>query len=857
MKKNLMIIDGSSLLYRAFYAMPPLSDSQGRPTNAVYGFLNMLLKLYADLDPYYVAVAFDKDKHTFRNELYADYKATRKPAPDELRPQFALIREVLACLGIHVLETEGYEGDDIIGTVAKQVPTDDTSVSVITGDRDALQLVDDNITVYLTKKGISEMLVVTPDVMQEEYGYTPAQVIDMNALMGDTSDNIPGVPGVGEKTALKLITEYGTVEGVYDHLDDISGKKLREKLADNKDKAMLSKELATINCHVPVEFDEAGFLPHPREGEVRDLFKQLGFRNLLKRFAAFDRFAFLEQAEETVTLKQLKELKARDVKGQTVALAAHYENTPGHSKISTLTLAVEGGVYEVKSEDIGQWLTVLEDSEVVVTADGKSLYKAALCAGIGALPVYDVTLAAYLLDPTRTAYGLTYLSEVFGRPLNEVKGEAQNETANEAAFVYSLYGPVQQALEEKGLSSLFETIESPLERTLAVMELNGFTVNRDRLEEMKADLSREADALETEIYDLAGESFNINSTKQLGVILFEKMGLPVIKKTKTGYSTDSSVLEELAEQSEIVPKILKFRALKKLISTYLDGLEPLIDEKTERVYTSFNQMVTATGRLSSSDPNLQNIPIRTEQGRKIRSFFVPGEGYDYLVSGDYSQIELRLLAHLSQDPTMIDGFKHNQDIHRRTASEVFGVPFDEVTGELRSHAKAVNFGIIYGISDFGLSRNLGITRNRAKEYIESYFARYSTIHDYMNGLVEEARRTGESRTMFGRLRTLPEISSKNFMRRSFAERTAMNTPIQGSAADIIKLAMNAVQKKLEALNLHSRMLVQVHDELVLEVPAQEKETIEKLLKETMEEVVTLSVPLIADIHTGTNWEEAK
>ena len=857
MKKNLMIIDGSSLLYRAFYAMPPLSDSQGRPTNAVYGFLNMLLKLYADLDPYYVAVAFDKDKHTFRNELYADYKATRKPAPDELRPQFALIREVLACLGIHVLETEGYEGDDIIGTVAKQVPTDNTSVSVITGDRDALQLVDDNITVYLTKKGISEMLAVTPDVMQEEYGYTPAQVIDMKALMGDTSDNIPGVPGVGEKTALKLITEYGTVEGVYEHLDDISGKKLREKLADNKDKAMLSKELATINCHVPVEFDEAGFLPHPREGEVRDLFKQLGFRNLLKRFAAFDRFTFLEQAEETVTLKQLEELKARDVKGQTVALAAHYENTPGHSKISTLTLAVEGGVYEVKSEDIGQWLTVLEDSETVVTADGKSLYKAALCVGIGALPVYDVTLAAYLLDPTRTAYGLTYLSEVFGHPLNEVKGEAQNETANEAAFVYSLYGPVQQALEEKGLSSLFETIESPLERTLAVMELNGFTVNRERLEEMKADLSREADALETEIYDLAGESFNINSTKQLGVILFEKMGLPVIKKTKTGYSTDSSVLEELAEQSEIVPKILKFRALKKLISTYLDGLEPLIDEKTERVYTSFNQMVTATGRLSSSDPNLQNIPIRTEQGRKIRSFFVPGEGYDYLVSGDYSQIELRLLAHLSQDPTMIDGFKHNQDIHRRTASGVFGVPFDEVTGELRSHAKAVNFGIIYGISDFGLSRNLGITRNRAKEYIESYFARYSTIHDYMNGLVEEARRTGESRTMFGRLRTLPEISSKNFMRRSFAERTAMNTPIQGSAADIIKLAMNAVQKKLEALNLHSRMLVQVHDELVLEVPAQEKETIEQLLKETMEEVVTLSVPLIADIHTGTNWEEAK
>ena len=854
MKKNLMIIDGSSLLYRAFYAMPPLSDSQGRPTNAVYGFLNMLLKLYADLDPYYVAVAFDKDKHTFRNELYADYKATRKPAPDELRPQFALIREVLACLGIHVLETEGYEGDDIIGTVAKQVPTDDTSVSVITGDRDALQLVDDNITVYLTKKGISEMLAVTPDVMQEEYGYTPAQVIDMKALMGDTSDNIPGVPGVGEKTALKLITEYGTVEGVYEHLDDISGKKLREKLADNKDKAMLSKELATINCHVPVEFDEAGFLPHPREGEVRDLFKQLGFRNLLKRFAAFDRFAFLEQAEETVTLKQLKELKARDVKGQTVALAALYENTPGHSKISTLTLAVEGGVYEVKSEDIGQWLTALEDSEVVVTADGKSLYKAALCAGIGALPAYDVTLAAYLLDPTRTTYGLTYLSEVFGRPLNEVKGEAQNETANEAAFVYSLYGPVQQALEEKGLSSLFETIESPLERTLAVMELNGFTVNRDRLEEMKADLSREADALETEIYDLAGESFNINSTKQLGVILFEKMGIPGGKKTKTGYSTAVDVLEKLSEDYPIVAKVMEYRTYAKLNSTYAEGLLNYIGEDS-RIHGVFQQTVTATGRLSSTDPNLQNIPIRTEMGRHFRSVFIPKEGCIFL-DADYSQIELRILAALSKDERLIEAYRMDRDIHKVTASQVFHVPLDEVTDELRRNAKAVNFGIVYGISAFGLSEGLSIGRADAKEYIERYFTTYPKVKEYLDSEIAFARENGYVKTVFGRRRPIPEIHASNFMRRSFSERVAMNSPIQGTAADMMKVAMNAVYEELKRKELKSEIVLQVHDELLLEVPEEELDEVREILVSSMENALTLPVPFLVEAKTGNNWEEA-
>lgn len=858
MKETLLIIDGSSLLYRAFYAIPSLTDSQGRPTNAVYGFLNMLLKLYEQLEPHYVAVAFDKDKHTFRNDLYDGYKATRKPAPDDLRPQFPLIREVLECLGIHVLELEGYEGDDIIGTVARQMEAKDFHIDIVTGDRDALQLVDENVTVHLTKKGITNMLAVTPDVMAAEYGYAPSQVVDMKALMGDTADNIPGVPGVGEKTAAKLIAQFQHVETLYDRIGEVKGKKLQEKLADNKDKAFLSKELATICCSVPVEYSLDMFLPQPRKEDVSALFRSLGFKNMLARFAAFDRFASLadEEPAQDVSLQLLDDLQPQDLAGQVVAVEGVYEPAAPLPVLKALAIAGNQGVFVVPAGREGEYLCALADAALVVTSQGKQLVKAASPYTDKRLPLADIILAAYLLDPTRTAYGLAYLSEKFAVPLQEGGDEALR-LAGDAQFSFDVWPKAAEALELAGLTTLYDTIEIPLIHTLAVMEMNGFTVDTERLMDMERELSLEADKLEEEIYDDAGETFNINSTKQLGVILFEKLGLPVIKKTKTGYSTDSAVLEALMDQHPMIPKILQFRALKKLISTYLDGLEPLISRETGRIYTSFNQMVTATGRLSSSDPNLQNIPIRTEQGRKIRSLFVPGEGYDYIVSGDYSQIELRLLAHLSQDPTMIDGFKKNQDIHRRTASEVFGIPWDEVTPEQRSHAKAVNFGIIYGISDFGLARNISISRQQAKEYIDSYFARYSTIHAYMDKLVAEARETGMAKTMFGRIRTLTDINSKNFTRRSFAERTAMNTPIQGSAADIIKLAMNAVQDELERRSLRSRLLVQVHDELVLEVPADEREEVETLLKDTMEHIVTLSVPLVVDIHCGRNWEEAK
>ena len=860
MKENIVIIDGSSLLYRAFFAIPHLSDPQGRPTNAVYGFLNMLLKLYSELNPQYVAVAFDKGKYTFRNDLYDGYKATRKEAPDDLRPQFALIREVLDCLGISVLEQEGYEGDDIIGTLAKNMAAEGYAVDVFTGDRDALQLVTNDVTVYLTKKGITQMLAVTPAVMEEEYGYTPAQVIEMKALMGDTADNIPGVPGVGEKTALKLISQFGSVTGVYEHLADVKGKKLQEKLADNKDKALLSKDLATIRCDLDLTYTIDQFQPQPRQADVAELFKSLGFRNLLERFAAFDRFAHLESGADAAAAPVVEAIEAPladSLKDQIVAVAAEFDDHQPIPALTGLSMATEKGAFTVPPEGYGDYLSVLPQAKAVITADGKNLTKAVSAVASGRLPLKDIILAAYLLDPTRTSYGLTYISETFDVNLQEPADDEAKRLVSDAAFALSVWPKVEEKMGEASLTDLYASIEEPLVRTLAVMEMNGFTVDTERLMAMKSELSTQADALEEAIYDDAGETFNISSPKQLGVILFEKLKLPVIKKTKTGYSTDSSVLDALMDQHPMIDKILRFRALKKLISTYLDGLEPLISPETGRIHTHFNQMVTSTGRLSSSDPNLQNIPIRTEQGRKIRSIFIPGDGYDYIVSGDYSQIELRLLAHLSQDPTMIDGFQKGQDIHRRTASEVFGIPWDEVTPEARSHAKAVNFGIIYGISDFGLARNISISRQKAKEYIESYFARYSTIHDYMNGLIESAKQSGMAVTMFGRRRTLPDINSKNFTRRSFAERTAMNTPIQGSAADIIKLAMNAVQEEIEKRQLKSRLLVQVHDELVLEVPAGEKEEIEKLLKDTMEHIVDLSVPLVVDIHSGANWEEAK
>ncbi|KAF1682972.1 DNA polymerase I [Veillonella sp. R32] len=881
--KKLMIIDGSSLLYRAFFALPPLSNALGVPTNAVYGFLTMLVKLYNDLHPDYVAVAFDKGKETFRTELYADYKGNRPNAPDDLRPQFGLIREVLEALGISVIEQEGYEGDDIIGSLSKKLGNKDTAVYIITGDRDSLQLVDEYSTVFLTKKGISDMLEVRPNTMADEYGYGPDQVIDMKALMGDSSDNIPGVPGVGEKTALKLLSEYGTLEGVYENIEAIKGK-LKEKLADNKELAFLSRTLATIKTDMDLAYTLEDFVTNAHETEIVPLFDCLGFHNVTPRLikamgltapAPTDSeslfAAFAESPTETkvaVTTLSSEAVTAEFYTNK--VLAFHIMPAGSHPFRTIATAYVSNGdaVAKLVGDDKDTQslvATMLQEAKGIVTEDAKLLMEVTGESTPGPLAlfdenqeprVWDVTLMAYLADPTRTNYGISYLCERFGSPVVPASGDDAEFVATVEALL-AMKSVAVEVLTDNGLWDLYKTIELPLIRTLLVMEKNGIYIDKNALETTQARFETEATELRDAIYKEAGEEFNINSPKQLGVILFEKLNLPVIKKTKTGYSTNADVLDVLRNEHPIIELILKYRTVVKLISTYLEGLKPLIDSKTGRIHSTFNQMVTATGRLSSSDPNLQNIPVRTEKGREIRALFLPGKGYDTLVSADYSQIELRILAHLSEDPALIKAFLDGEDIHRFTAAEVLGKSIEDVTPTERSHAKAVNFGIIYGISDFGLSRDLGITRGEAKDYIELYFSRYPKVKAYMDAMVAEAHETGMVRTMFGRVRALPDINSRNFNRRSFAERTAMNTPIQGSAADIIKLAMNQVAQRLEQERLTSRLLLQVHDELVLEVVKGEEAKVEALLAEIMDSVVALKVPLIVDVHSATNWADVK
>ena len=859
MENKLAIIDGSSLLYRAFYALPPtMTSPDGVPTNAVYGFLRMLLSLYRELDPAYVAVTFDKDRQTFRMEMYDGYKATRKPAPAELVPQFDLILEVMHVMGVAVYSLSGYEGDDVLGTLSaryeKELP-----VAIVTGDRDALQLASDRTTVYLTQKGISSMSEMTPKAVEEKYGITPSQVIDMKALMGDTADNIPGVPGIGEKTALKLLTQYKTLDNLYAHVDEIKGAQ-GKKLAAGKDMAYLSYKLAAIKRDVPMETTLEEMAQPVHISEMKELFSRLGI-NLLSQFGELPRFTALAEAKKEEVAKAGE--KAEDWKdglsfeGKETAISFDLEGTAPFFKAKGVVIAENGHAYLVKAEQFGKAAEALRKAKVVITENSKPIMETDFpWEGI---PFFDTTIAAYLLDPTRTTYPLSYLAGLFKKP--EIYADEMKDFASKGAavslFLLSIYEDARDMLKKNGVEKLYDEVEQPLVKVLAAMEKAGIATDTKRWEEVHADMKSREEALISKIYEQAGEEFNINSPKQLGHILFEKMGLPAGKKTKTGYSTAADVLEELAEQYPFVKNILEYRSLSKLISTYLEALPLLIRKETGRIHTTFNQTVTATGRLSSSDPNLQNIPVRTEEGKKIRSLFVPGEGYDSFISSDYSQVELRVLAHMSEDEGLIRAFLNKEDIHRRTAAEVMGIPFEDVTPEQRSHAKAVNFGIIYGISDFGLARQLGITRTAAADYIKAYFERYPSIHAFMNRMIEDARKTGCAVTLYGRYRELADINSKNFQRRSFAERTAMNTPIQGTAADIMKMAMIAVYDKMKAGNFKSRVLLQVHDELVAEVTADEKEAVAKLLKETMESVVSLRVPLVADVNEGKNWAETK
>lgn len=870
-QKRFLVLDGSSLIFRAFYALPGLSDSHGQPTGAIFGFSNMLTKLMAEQQPDLMVLAFDKSRHTFRTERYADYKGTRDKTPEELLSQFPLLREFAANMGIPFLEKDNYEADDIIGTLATQAAAKGYDVRVITGDRDALQLVRPNLRVLLTKKGISEIKDYDTAAFEEEYGFEPLKLIDLKGLMGDTSDNIPGVPGVGPKTASKLLLAYGSVENVLAHVGEVSGKKLKENLQTYADQARLSKELATIELHVPdLAFAEEDYRIQPDMEKMQafcdDHELRAVWRNFERLYGPAELALDLDGGENGAAAQDLSydlwdEAAVKTAaKAPYLAVSGIFSGLAPFASLEGLAIvagpdAEKAGFVARDSAAFPALLQLLESDQQAVVFGLKRYDQAGLR---GQKAFFDVELAAYLLEPERSKYALSELSQKY---LQEAAPESfDDEKAQavwEAKAISRLYPLLGAKLEEEKLTHLMDTIELPLVEVLAAMEQNGVYVNRAHLAEKTEEVADRLQKIEASIYEMAGHDFNLNSPKQLGVVLFEELGLPVRKKTKTGYSTNAEVLESLRLEHPIIEQILAYRLWSKLKSTYLDGIAGLIRTDTGRVHTSFNQTVTATGRLSSSDPNLQNIPVRTEEGRMIRALFEPGEGYDCLLSADYSQIELRLLAHMSGDENFIDAFKRGQDIHARTAAEVFGIPLDEVTPELRRHAKAVNFGIVYGISDFGLARNLHISRKEAGDYISRYFTRYPGVRAFMDKVVAEAHETGYVTTMFGRRRELPAIKSRNFNQRMLAERMAMNTPIQGTAADVIKLAMIAAYRELREAGLKSRILLQVHDELVLEVKESELETVQAILHEAMEHVVSLSVPLSIDVHWGRNWAEAK
>ena len=830
--KKFLIIDGSSIFYRAFYAMPNLTAPGGEPTGALVGFANIVLKILRERNPELAAVALDKAKKTFRNELSAAYKATRPEMPDELAAQLPLFEEFIDVLGVKSCAANGFEADDIIGTLATQatnplslIPSPYT-VEILTGDRDALQLINATTKVLLNKN--SGVDIYDEEKFRAEYGFAPALLVDYKGLCGDQSDNISGVKGIGKKSATELIQTFGTVEEILARRADVKQKKIRTALENFSDDAVLSKKLAQIVRDVPdIIFDAAQFAIVPDLNRVDDFCNRYALTQVKKKihdiFGEQNLFAAPTAIETQPAQEILPFDREKIFSAETLTLAERDDD---------FTIKIFGG--EIFSATRDELQKIFDDfTGKIILRDVKNFLHKFTIHDLE--KIFDAELASYLLYPERD-------KAIRTADLNSVV------TLEEVAARY------EKLLADANLTKLYREIELPLTEVLARMENRGVFVDKAQLEKKSAEMSERIATLEQNIYELAGETFNINSPKQLADVLFVRLKLPAVKKTKTGYSTDAEVLDELKTRHPIVAKILDFRALTKLKSTYLDGLGKLIGDDG-RVHTNFNQTVTATGRLSSSDPNLQNIPVRTDEGREIRALFEPGAGYDCILSADYSQIELRLLAHMSGDENLIDAFKRGQDIHARTAAEVFGVPVDAVPPDLRRKAKAVNFGIVYGISDYGLSRDLHISRKEAGEYIARYFARYPAVKNFLDETVAKARECGYVTTMFGRRRTLPAINAKNFNQRSFAERVAMNTPIQGSAADIIKLAMIRAEKNLRGLA--SRIIIQVHDELVLEAKTDELAAAEKILRDAMENVTQLAVPLIVDVHSGINWSLAK
>ena len=868
--ERLLILDSNSLLNRAFYAIPPLTNNEGIHTNAVYGFTNMLFKMKEEIKPDYIVAAFDRKAPTFRHKEYEDYKAGRKKMPPELGEQFPIIKEVLNLLSVNIYEIDGFEADDIIGTLAQFAKKNGIEVFIVTGDRDALQLASDNIKVVITKKGVSETAIYNKESFIEEFGITPTQYIDVKGLMGDKSDNIPGVPGVGEKTAFKLIATYGSMEGVLSNINEISGKKLKENLETYSEQAIFSKKLATIMTEVPIDFDleDIKSQENYNRDELKKLFLKLGMKSLLAKLPGED----LEEDDivkleinEVNTIEVFKEVLTK--KEDIAFISYSTSNSNLYSKIELDKLYITYGEkvnlvdfklisMENTNEAINTLKEFMENDKIAkVIQDGKNLITILTKYNIEISRfIFDTVVAAYLIDSSKSNYPLESLINEY--LMKEVKGEGDELICNAVSSMKELYKYLKARIDKEGMNELYYEVEHPLIAILSNMEAIGFKVNRAKLDELETKFKEEISKTEKEIYELCEEEFNISSPKQLGKILFEKLDLPVVKKTKTGYSTNVEVLEKLNDKHPVIEKIIYYRQITKLNSTYVEGLKNVIDEDGA-IHSSFNQTVTTTGRLSSTEPNLQNIPVKYEMGREIRKVFIPKESTDVLLSCDYSQIELRVLAHMSDDKNMIDAFNNHSDIHTKTASEVFKVPIDEVTPLMRSRAKAVNFGIVYGISDFSLSQDLRITKKEASEYMEIYFDRYPKIKGYLESVKEEAKEKGYVLTVLNRRRFIPEIKSSNKIVKALGERLAMNAPIQGSAADIIKLAMVKVYNRMKRENLQSEMILQVHDELILNVKHDELEIVKSLVKEEMENVLNMSVELEVDTNIGNTWYDVK
>jgi DNA polymerase I len=886
MMKKLMLIDGNSILYRAFFALPLLSNSTGVYTNAAYGFAMMLLKMLEEEQPTHVLVAFDAGKMTFRHKDYEAYKGQREKTPGELAEQIPLIHEILEAFAIHKYQQAGFEADDIIGTVARRTEAEGISTVIVSGDKDLFQLIGKHVTVLFTRKGVTEIDRYDEIALRQRYGLAPEQITDLKGLMGDPSDNIPGIPGVGEKTALKLLAQFPTVEEIIANSQEFSGKKLQEKLQEFADDAILSKKLATIYTEIPLPFEleELSLTPFAID-TVKELFTRLEFRSLIDRLDKSKLFATEELTKRPDAVSQVYQVVNANNRAewdhvfQETDLALWLETDEDNPHRATIT----GIGVSSKSEHLffpieiakewvvfSEWLQDKTQKKIVY-----DLKRTKILLERAGLMVhgfhFDVLVAAYVLNPSETKMELYDLvnqqhvgnllsdEEAYGKGAKKrpLTGEVlSSHVIQKSAILFSLYQKLEEQLVESNLTKLMYELEMPLATVLAKMEMTGVRVDQDQLQELGVTFKAKLDLLENEIYELASITFNINSPKQLSEILFEKLGLPVLKKTKTGYSTNADVLEKLAPQHDIIGKILLYRQVAKLYSTYIEGLIKEI-RSDGKIHSRFNQTIAATGRLSSTEPNLQNIPIRLEEGRQIRQVFVPSEEGWYILAADYSQVELRILAHLSEDPILQKSFQDDRDIHTQTAMDVFDVGETEVSSSMRGKAKAVNFGIVYGISAFGLSQNLNISQKEAKEFIDRYFMTYPRVRHFMEQVISDARSAGYVTTLLNRRRYLPDINASQFNARSFAERTAMNTPIQGSAADIIKNAMVELSRLMEEQGLQSRMLLQVHDELIFEVPPHELDQMKALVQAEMEGAVALSVPLKVDISVGSNWYEAK